>query len=106
MNHKRKKCLVLLASYNGAGWLSEQLKSILSQKNVDVHVYISDDNSSDFTVDFINEIYQSDPRILMSEKSLGSGSAGQNFMSMFREISVSNAEYIAFSDQDDIWFGT
>ena len=106
MNDKRKKCLVLLASYNGASWLSGQLKSIISQEGIDVHIHICDDNSSDSTVAIVNAINLNEPHISMRKRSVGSGSAGQNFMMMFRDVDVSDFEYIALSDQDDIWFCT
>ena len=101
---EKMRCIIFLASYNGSSWLLEQIESILSQKGIEVHIYISDDNSTDSTVDIINAIYLNEPRISISKKSSGSGSAGQNFMKMIRDVDVSNYEYVAFSDQDDIWF--
>ena len=40
-----KKVLVLLSTYNGEKYIDEQLKSIFSQKNVEVHVLARDDGS-------------------------------------------------------------
>jgi rhamnosyltransferase len=36
-------------------------------------------------------------------KNKGSGSAGQNFFSLMRDCNSLGYDYIAFSDQDDIW---
>ena len=40
---------VLMSTYNGEKFLSEQLDSILNQKNVAVHLEIRDDGSTDET---------------------------------------------------------
>src|SRR5690348_2804286 len=46
---RRPQVLVLLASYNGGAWIGEQIESILAQKEVDVHVIVRDDGSTDGT---------------------------------------------------------
>lgn len=43
------KILVLLSAYNGEKFIEEQIKSLLEQKNVDIHVLIRDDGSTDGT---------------------------------------------------------
>jgi rhamnosyltransferase len=100
---KSKKCLVLLASYNGKDWIQDQIGSIFSQRNVEVYLQINDDCSSDDTIEVINGLSQYSDRINLSVNKLPSGSAGQNFMSMFRNIDASTFDYVAFSDQDDFW---
>ena len=40
---------VLLAAFNGAGFIKEQLDSILSQRGVRLEIFISIDESSDST---------------------------------------------------------
>lgn len=52
---KRPSVAVLMSTYNGEKYLREQLDSILSQKDVDVHIYIRDDGSTDGTIDIIRE---------------------------------------------------
>ena len=49
----RKKISVCLASYNGEKYIKEQLESILPQLDEKDEVIISDDRSSDDTVDTI-----------------------------------------------------
>ena len=93
-----------MAAYNGNEWIHEQVKSILSQKFVEVSILISDDLSVDKTTSIIENYSENDDRVSLVKQNRGSGSAGQNFMKMIRDVDVSNCEYIAFSDQDDIWF--
>jgi GT2 family glycosyltransferase len=47
LSQTNPKVAVLLAAYNGEKWLSEQLTTILYQKDVDVTIFISIDPSSD-----------------------------------------------------------
>ena len=100
---KLKKCLVLLASYNGKDWIQEQIDSIFSQRNVEIYLHINDDCSSDDTIELINGFSHHSDCINISVNKFPSGSAGQNFMSMFRNVDASDFDYIAFSDQDDFW---
>ena len=46
---KKPVVAILMATYNGARFIQEQIDSILNQQGVDVHFYISDDGSSDST---------------------------------------------------------
>ena len=52
-NSKVPKCVVLMASYNGIPFISEQIDSILSQAEVDVRLFVRDDGSSDGTRDLL-----------------------------------------------------
>lgn len=88
---------VCLASYNGATFIRAQLESILSELGSDDVVFISDDGSTDGTITEIERI--GDPRIILfrNPKNLG---YIRNFESAASRI---NADYIFFSDQDDLW---
>ena len=46
---------ILMATYNGEKYLSEQIDSILNQSEVNVHFYISDDGSTDDTLNIIQD---------------------------------------------------
>ncbi|MED9986797.1 MAG: glycosyltransferase, partial [Streptococcus salivarius] len=45
------KVLVMMATYNGEKYVAEQIESILRQENVEVYLQISDDGSSDGTLE-------------------------------------------------------
>ncbi|MGD0494387.1 MAG: glycosyltransferase [Steroidobacteraceae bacterium] len=96
------KVLVLLAAYNGSRWIADQISSILRQAHVDVHLLISDDGSSDSTLTEIQK-YIVDPRVHIVSAPVPSGSAAQNFLSLFRNTIADEYGFVALSDQDDIW---
>ncbi|MEJ0100731.1 MAG: glycosyltransferase [Pseudomonadota bacterium] len=96
------RCLVLLASYNGAQYIGEQLDSILAQRGTDVSVLIGDDASTDATLHIVEQMQAAD-RIRVLRRNVGSGSAAQNFSQLLRDADFSGYDYVALSDQDDIW---
>ena len=104
MEHRiaaRPRTLVLLASFNGAAWIEEQLRTILDQANTDVQIVVRDDGSSDETIAIANRLR--DPRIDLVRAAQPSGSAAQNFFAMIREHPAEGCDYVAFADQDDAW---
>lgn len=90
---------IAVTTYNGEKYLQEQLDSILNQTYSDFELVICDDCSSDSTVKILNEYKEKDLRIKVftNEKNLG---FKKNFE---KAISFCNGDYIAFSDQDDVW---
>jgi rhamnosyltransferase len=100
------KIAILMAVYNGGLWLKPQLESILSQKGVDVTVYVSDDLSTDQSYSFLVERAAIDERLVVLPHAGKFNSAGANFHRLLRCVDISKFDYIAFSDQDDIWFDT
>ena len=94
---------VLLATYNGARYLEEQLSSIRSQIGVDrIDVLLSDDGSTDETMQIARTWQASWPcgRFVIVE------GPRDGFSENFRHLARSydgDADYVAFSDQDDIW---
>jgi rhamnosyltransferase len=97
------KVLVLLASYNGIDWLSDQISSILGQQGVEVDLIISDDQSNDGSADLIRHYANKNNRITLLSSHKRYGSAGSNFYRLLQEANIEGYEYIALSDQDDIW---
>lgn len=87
---------VCIATYNGEKYIKEQLDSILLQLKSGDEVVISDDNSSDSTLDILQDF--NDNRIKIF-KNKGKGLI-QNFENA---IMNSSGDYIFLSDQDDIW---
>ena len=68
-----EKVDILLATYNGARFLKEQLDSILNQTYSDFRLIISDDKSTDKTKAIIEEYAKKDSRIeyYIQENNLG-----------------------------------
>ena len=96
------KVLVLMATFNGEPWIKEQIRSIFSQENVEVSLLVGDDCSSDQTRALIAANCKAS-RLCFHDANFSSGSAGANFRRLFIAADVGNFDYVALSDQDDIW---
>lgn len=99
----KPRVLVLLAMFNGRAWIEEQLRSIVNQTGVNVSVLISDDKSTDQCDELIRSSIESNSNIHFISNNTSSGSAGQNFFGLIRDCDYRQFDYIAFSDQDDVW---
>ena len=99
------KIAVLLAAYNGMEWIEEQIASILSQKGVSIKIFISVDLSSDRTYEWCQDLARKDVRVEVLTYGEGFGGAAKNFFRLIRDVDSSHFDYIALSDQDDIWDG-
>src|SRR6266496_5822470 len=90
---------IAMATYNGEKYLVEQLESLLNQTHKNIEIIITDDHSTDNTVFVIREFQKKYSSIKLMIKENNSG------VTKTFEQSISNCdgEYIAISDQDDIW---
>jgi rhamnosyltransferase len=98
----RPKVLVLLATFNGARWIADQLDSILRQADVDVSVLINDDGSTDDTRTQIAR-FAATGRVGLTSTTAPTGSASQNFFALIRGNTAEGFDFVAFADQDDLW---
>ncbi|MEG2044548.1 MAG: glycosyltransferase family 2 protein, partial [Clostridia bacterium] len=90
---------VLLATYNGEKYISQQIESILSQSYTDFRLLISDDKSTDNTVNIISDIMKMDSRISLFTQQENLGYV-KNFEFLMGKVTNS---YFMLSDQDDVW---
>lgn len=93
---------ILLASYNGECWIDEQVQSILEQQDVDISLYISIDEGTDKTQELCETYATKYPNITLLPPGRF-GSAGRNFFRLLRDVNLTETDYVAFADQDDIW---
>lgn len=92
---------ILLATYNGERYLTEQVESILSQTYQNWVLKIRDDCSRDATASIVRSYVEKYPdKIMLVGDGTASGGAKNNF---FRLMSLSDGQYIMFCDQDDVW---
>ena len=93
---------ILMCTFNGEQFLQEQLESIASQTHKNWVLWISDDGSSDQTWSILHSVQRAwgSERIILSQGPR-QGFA-RNFLSLACRSDI-EAEYFAFSDQDDIW---
>ncbi len=100
--NNNRMCIVM-ATFNGEAWLSEQIASIQGQSYSDWTLLVSDDGSSDKTVDIIRQSALEDDRIqLLAARSGASGHVG-NFEYLLENARGLGCELIFLADQDDLW---
>lgn len=97
------RILVLMATFNGATWIKDQLASIFNQCDAQVDLLVSDDNSSDETLIRIEESRTLDSKVTFIKSSLPGGSASGNFFRLIRAADVTGYDFVALADQDDVW---
>lgn len=90
---------VLLCTYNGAAFVRQQVDSILAQTLRDFELIIVDDRSADDTFPILERYAASDNRIRLFQNETRLD-INANFE---KAISFARGEFLAFSDQDDIW---
>lgn len=92
------KILVLMSTYNGEKYLQQQIDSILAQQNVDVHLLIRDDGSTDQTIEILRRNALDNRIEWYTGNNLG---PAQSFIDLI--MHAPEYDYYAFSDQDDYW---
>jgi rhamnosyltransferase len=99
---KKPRISILLATYNGQEFIAKQLDSIENQIDVSISIIVSDDASEDNTQEVLRSSInkKTDISILPAKKT---GNACKNFFRLINDTDFSKADFIAFSDQDDIW---
>ena len=94
---------VLLATHDGARWLPHQLESIAGQVGVRVAVVASDDASVDGSSEILASFFASHPVGCLLPGRGPFGSSTGNFLRLFRDADLGDAEFVALADQDDVW---
>lgn len=95
------KIAILLSVFNGELYLGKQVKSILEQKDVKLDLFIRDDGSTDGSRELVESIAATDPRVhLIIGHNVG---YKRSFLELVNEPSMSDYDYFAFADQDDLW---
>ncbi|MCS2171729.1 glycosyltransferase family 2 protein [Scandinavium sp. TWS1a] len=102
----KKKVSILLATYNGSKYVHQQIDSIALgirslTNEYDFNVFISDDASSDNTVEIIKGLSEKHKflNLIDSERK---GGVKNNFLFLVNNI-PDDSDYMFFCDQDDFW---
>ncbi len=96
------KVAVLLCTYHGQHYLAEQLDSFAAQTHTNWEVWASDDGSKDDTHAILEAYQQKWPDGRLSIHFGPEEGFAANFLSLTCKASI-DADYYAFSDQDDVW---
>lgn len=97
------KIAILLSVYNGRAYIEQQLLSILQQKGVDLTLYISVDLSEDDSYQWCCDFSDKNQHVTVLAYGQIFGGAAANFYRLILDVDFSGYDYVAFSDQDDIW---
>lgn len=100
---RTSKIAILLATYNGEVYITEQLNSLIYQTFTNWIVYIHDDGSSDNTRMIIDEFIKKYPSKFVYIDGPSSGGAKNNFFYLLKMV---DAPIYMFCDQDDFWVNT
>ncbi len=94
---------VLLAAYNCSAIIEPQLQSILRQQGVNLTLYISVDLSTDDSYQYCCDFARAHPQVTVLAYGQKFAGAAANFYRLIKDVDFSGFNYIALSDQDDIW---
>lgn len=94
---ERPSVSVVMATYNGAAYVEEQLASVLEQLRASDEVVVVDDASTDATADVVAGL--DDPRVRLVRSPANRGYV-RTFEAAIRE---SSGEAVLLADQDDVW---
>lgn len=92
---------ILMATYNGAKYIRQQILSIIAQTHADWRLLVHDDGSTDETVSIVREFASKDHRIFYCDDGIAQLGPGDNFMHL---LQYAEAPFVCFCDQDDVWF--
>ncbi len=90
---------ILVATYNGSKYIVELLQSLSCQTYQNISILVSDDGSSDNTLDLIRKHSLEDPRVVICDE-VKKGGVVNNFNAALKH---SKSNFIMFCDQDDFW---
>ena len=92
---------ILMATYNGARYLAEQIDSLLSQTEQGFVLHIQDDRSTDETDSILHAYAAKYPeKIFVHTREQNSGGAKWNFLDLMVNFPD---DYVMLCDQDDVW---
>lgn len=101
MSLKRLRIEILIPTYNGELFLTEQLDSILNQQgNFDINITVRDDGSTDGTRKILSYYQANHGLHVIYGERIG---VNASIMALVNHVDV-DADLYAFSDQDDVWY--
>lgn len=92
------ECSVIIPNYNHAQYLSERIESLLMQENVGIEFILLDDNSSDNSVEVINQYL---PRIVDKKLIINSINSGSTYYQWNLGITHAKNKFIHIAESDD-----
>ena len=94
-----KNIAILMSTYNGECYLSQQIDSILGQSCQDFTLYIRDDGSKDSTLNIAQSYATKYSNVVLFDSNENLGCT-RSFLTLLLEV---KSQYYMFCDQDDVW---
>lgn len=95
---------VCIATHNGEKYIKEQLDSILCQLSTEDEVVISDDGSTDSTLEILSDYNDSRIKVYQYKQPYKSRHPHSYVCKNFENaLKHAEGDYIFLSDQDDYW---
>lgn len=89
-----------MCTYNGSQFVEKQIESIFTQNVLPKSIFVIDDGSSDNTIEVVKNTFKHFNYFNFYIVNTTRNGTKNNFLSFLK---LCNADYIFFSDQDDIW---
>jgi glycosyltransferase involved in cell wall biosynthesis len=89
---------VIIPTYNRVSFLLESVKCVLQQSYTDFEIVIVSDGSTDNSKEEIAKLKDSRIKFIELDKNYGYPARARN-----EGVKLSNGEFIAFCDDDDLW---
>ena len=94
---------IIMTVFNGELFIADQIDSLIQQTHKDWVLYVRDDGSTDDTLEIINRYMSKDTRINLVEDSFGNLKIKRSQTIL---LNLTQENYIAFCDSDDVFFPT
>lgn len=95
------KISIAMATYNGAEYLDAQLNSLVTQTRLPDELVVTDDCSTDSTLEILERFAKSAPfSVLIHRNANNLGYCGNFNQALLR----TQGDLVFISDQDDVWF--
>ncbi len=91
---------IVMATYNGEQYISEQIDSIMKSSYQDFELFIFDDGSKDHTLSILQEYALQYPNKIHVHQNAENQGVVSNFL---HGLCMTTMDYVMFCDQDDVW---
>lgn len=90
---------IIIPTHNSGGFIAETISSVRAQTWPTWEAVVTDDGSTDDTVEIVRRLAAEDQRIVLVENAaMGHAGANRN-----RGLDAARGDYVAFLDADDLW---
>lgn len=90
---------IITPSYNSSDFIIDTIEGIINQTYSNWELLITDDCSTDNSIEIIEEYARKEPRIKLQKLDVNSGAG----ICRNKSIEAAKGRYIAFCDSDDVW---